>query len=117
MCYLSAGMRKGWVVVTLFGGLFYLVEATTEYSMSESKQFSIFYDASSKRRFSPIVLANEMTLIGHALSRASKFENRSAIDEQWFPLIAAFCEQKGIALERIGGKESDATDDPPSDRV
>jgi len=61
------------------------------------------------------VLANEMTLIGHALSPASKFESRDAIDEQWFPLIAAFCEQKGIALERIGGKDSNNANVAPSD--
>src|ERR1700686_2145021 len=43
MCYLSAGMRKGWALVTLFGGLTYLTEVTTGFAERESKQFSIFY--------------------------------------------------------------------------
>ncbi|MGH9830461.1 MAG: hypothetical protein ACREDR_45220, partial [Blastocatellia bacterium] len=80
MCYLSAGMRKGWAVVTLFGGITYRVDVTTDYTERESKQFSIFYDAESKKRVNPIVLADEMTLIGHVLSPASKFENRDAVD-------------------------------------
>lgn len=106
MCYLSAGMRKGWALVTLFGGISYLVEVTTEYAERESKQFSIFYDAAAKKRLNPILLADEMTLIGHVLSPATKFENRDAIDEQWFPVISAFCAQKGIVVQRIGGAKS-----------
>jgi hypothetical protein len=102
MCYLSAGMRKGWALVTLFGGLSYLVEVTTDYGERESKQFSIFYDAASKALINPIVLADEMTLIGHVLSPATKFEDRNAIDEQWFPIMSEFCRQKGIVAERIG---------------
>lgn len=102
MCYLSAGMRKGWALVTLFGGLSYIVEVTTDYDERESKQFSIFYDAASKTRIRPVVLADEMTLIGHVLSPATKFEDRYAIDDQWFPLMSEFCRQKGIVAERIG---------------
>lgn len=32
MCYLSAGMGKGWALVTLFGGISYLVSLTDNYS-------------------------------------------------------------------------------------
>lgn len=106
MCYLSAGFHKGWALVTLFGGISYLVEVTTDYTNRESKQFSIFYDASAKKRVNPILLANEMTLIGHVLSPATKFEDRDAVDEQWFPIISEFCAQKGIVVQRIGGKTS-----------
>ena len=106
MCYLSAGMRKGWALVTLFGGITYRVDVTTDYTERESKQFSIFYDADSKKRVNPIVLADEMTLIGHVLSPASKFENRDAVDAQWFPILSAFCSQKGFVVQRIGGTDS-----------
>jgi hypothetical protein len=109
MCYLSTGMRKGWALVTLFGGLSYLTEVTTEYTEGESKQFSIFYDAASKKRVNPIVLADEMTLIGHVLSPATKFENRTAVDEQWFPIVSAFCSEKGIEARRIGEKKREIT--------
>jgi hypothetical protein len=108
MCYLSAGMYAGWTLVTLFGGISYLVEVTTEYAERESKQFSIFYDAASKKRLNPVLLAEEMTLIGHVLSPATKFENRDAVDEQWFPIISAFCTPKGLAVQRIGGTNSGA---------
>jgi hypothetical protein len=109
MCYLSAGMRKGWALVTLFGGLSYLMEVTTEYAERESEQFSIFYDAASKKRVNPIVLADEMTLIGHVLSAATKFENRDAVDKQWFPIISAFCSEKGLDVRRIGEKKREPT--------
>jgi len=48
-----------------------------------------------------------MTLIGHVLSPATKFEDRDAIDRQWYPIISAFCAGKGIIVERIGGKKSE----------
>jgi hypothetical protein len=101
MCYLSAGWRKGWAVVTLFGGLTYRIDVATEYLEPASKQFSVFYDAVTRKRVRPVVLADEMTLIGHVLSPASKFEDREAVDEQWYPLIASFCAEKGIRMERL----------------
>ncbi len=104
LCYLSAGMGKGWVVVTLFGGISYLVGVTGNYSERDSRQFSIFYDADTKKRVNPIVLADEMTLIGHVLSPASKFEDRDAVDKQWFPIISEFAAKKGTVVERIGGQ-------------
>jgi hypothetical protein len=82
MCYLSAGMRKGWAVVTMFGGVTYLVELTADYDGPDSRQFSIFFDAEAKKSVNPIVLADEMTLIGHVLSPATKFEDRAAVDWQ-----------------------------------
>lgn len=103
MCYLSAGMHQGWAVVTLFGGISYLVFVTKSYEEKESKQFSIFYDALTKNRFSSIVLANEMTLIGHVLSPATKFEDPAAACEQWSPILKEFCAQKGILVGPITG--------------
>ena len=107
MCYLSSERRKAWALVTLFGGLSYLMEVVPEYTERE-KQFSIFYDAGSKKRVNPIVLADEKTLIGHVLSPATKFENLNAVDEQWFPIISAFCSQKGIEARRIGERKRES---------
>jgi hypothetical protein len=69
------------------------------------KQFSIFYDAVSKKRLNRIVLADEKTLVGHVISPATKFENRDAVDAQWFPIISAFCAAKGIEVGRIVGED------------
>jgi hypothetical protein len=100
MCYLSAEWRKGWAVVTLFGGLTYRVDLANEYG-GPDKQFGIYYDAVTRKRISPVVLADEKTLIGHVLSPATTFENRDTVDAQWFPLIDAFCASKGIEVSRI----------------
>ena len=101
LCYLSAGMKRGWALVTLFGGLSYNVEVTPHYAEAQSRQFSIFYDAESKSREDRILLANEMALIGHVLSPATKFEDRDAVDAQWYPIVAGFCSDKGTIIERI----------------
>lgn len=103
MCYLSAGMHKGWVLVTLFGGICYLVLVTSDYAERDSRQFSIFYDAATKKCFTPVVLADEMTLIGHVLSPASKFEDPTAVHEQWSPLLTEHCAEKGVTVEPITG--------------
>ena len=115
MCYFSAGMRKAWAIVTLFGGITYLVDVATDYTEPESRQFSIFYDAATKKSVNPVVLYDEMTLIGHVLSPASKFEDRDAIDAQWYPIIARFCAEKGITAERIPRfNSSERTPERPS---
>jgi hypothetical protein len=101
MCYLSAGRRKGWALVTLFGGISYVVFITDRYEERESRQFSIFYDAATKQRFSPLVLADEMTLIGHVLSPSTKFEDPTAVHEQWSPILTEVCAQKGVIVEPI----------------
>ena len=103
MCYLSARMRKSWALVTLFGGISYLVSVTSDYTERESRQFSIFYDADVKKCFTPVVLADEMTLVGHVLSPATKFEDPTAVHEQWSPLLYEFCAQKGVIVEPISG--------------
>jgi hypothetical protein len=100
MCYLSAYWRKGWAIVTLFGGLSYRVDVATEYN-GKDNQFGIFYDAASRERINPVILADEKTLIGHVLSPATTFENRNSVDAQWYPIISAFCAAKGIEVERI----------------
>jgi len=79
ICYLSAGLRKGWIVVTLFGGLTYAMEVTDNFEETSSRQFSIFYDAAIKKPFNPVLLANEMSLVRTALSKETVFENREAI--------------------------------------
>jgi len=106
MCYLSAGMRKGWALVTLFGGLSYIIEVTGKYDERSSRHFSIFYDAAVKKPQNPVVLADEMSLIGEALSRATVFEDRDALDEQWFPILAAYCADAGIDIERTPPKST-----------
>ncbi|MEY2411543.1 MAG: hypothetical protein QOD84_149 [Acidobacteriaceae bacterium] len=42
----------------------------------------MFYDAASKKRLDPVVLADEMALIGHALSPANKFEDLDETNKQ-----------------------------------
>jgi hypothetical protein len=101
ICYLSAGLKKGWILVTLFGGITYAVEVTDRYEEYSSRQFSIFYDAAIKKPFNPVLLANEMSLVRTALSRETVFENREAIDAQWSPIIETYCSEAGIVLERI----------------
>jgi hypothetical protein len=106
ICYLSGGMHKGWALVTLFGGLSYLVEVSPDYSESKSRSFSIFYDAVSKERINPVVLADEQKVIGHLLNRETKFENQKATYEQWFPLFAAFCAEKGYEVSKCEEADS-----------
>lgn len=108
MCYLSAGKKKGWALVTLFGGLSYIVEVTDKFEERLSRLFSIFYDAALKKPFTPIVLADEMTVIGDVLSENSIFEDRDALNEQWFPILAAYCADVGVELERIPPADSTA---------
>jgi hypothetical protein len=59
-----------------------------------------------KKPLNPIVLADEMWIIGEVLSMNSVFEDRDAVDEQCFPILAAYCADAGIELERIRPKES-----------
>jgi hypothetical protein len=94
-------MHKGWALVTLFGGISYLVAITSNYTSRESKLFSLFYDAVEKKVFNPVLLANEMTLIGHVLSPATKFEDPNALHEQWSPILEEFCARKGVVVEPI----------------
>lgn len=101
ICYLSAGTKKGWALVTLFGALSYVVEVTARYEEPSSRLFSIFYDADLKKPFNPIVLADEMAIIGDVLSKNSIFEDRDALDDQWFPILMAYCASIGVGLERI----------------
>jgi hypothetical protein len=100
MCFLSAEWKKGWAIVTLFGGITYRVDVADNYQ-ERDKQFGIYYDAEAKKRICPIVLADEKTLVGHMLSEASKFEDRDALDAQWYPIISEYCVQKGIITSRI----------------
>jgi hypothetical protein len=80
-------------------GIGYVI--TANYEERSSRLFSIFYDASVKKSLSPIVLADEMSIIGEVLSKHSVFEDLGAVDEQWFPIVAAYCEDAGVTIERI----------------
>jgi hypothetical protein len=53
-----------------------------------------------------VVLADEQSLVEKVLSKATKFENREAIDDQWYPVMAAYCEQAGIPISRKRSGES-----------
>jgi HNH endonuclease len=101
ICYLSAGQKKGWCIVTLFGGFTYLVQATDAFEETSSREFSIHFDALTKKTFNPIVLAGEMSLIELALSKDSVVEDSRAIDSQWAPILESYCSQEGIKLERV----------------
>jgi hypothetical protein len=104
--YLSAGRKEGWALVTLFGGISYLIVLTEDYSGRESKQFSVFYDAETRARFNPILLADEMTLVGHVLSPVTMFEQPSAVLELWTPMFTDFCKQKGFIVEPLQHSDS-----------
>ncbi len=102
LCHLDAGMKKGWALVTLFGGLSYIVEVAPTYAEPRNKQFNIFYDAKSRKREQRIILADERALIGHVLSPATSFEDPDTVDAQWFPIVADFCSnQRGTTVTRI----------------
>jgi hypothetical protein len=49
--YLSAGMGIGWALVTLFGGLSYVVELTPDFKERDSRHFSLFYDTELQALF------------------------------------------------------------------
>ncbi len=101
IAYFSARQMKAWAVVTLFGGLTFAVQLTENYQESSNRQFSIFYDAVSRKRFTPTLLANEMALVRLALSDESSFEDKKLLDEQWAPLIQAYCAERGIEFGLI----------------
>ena len=87
--------------MTLFGGLSYVVEVAGKYEDRSNRIFSIFYDAALKKPLNPVVLADEVAIIGEVLSKNSVFEDPGAVDEQWFPILAAYCFDAGITIERI----------------
>lgn len=99
--YLSAGMHRGWAIVSLFGGISYVVELTNIFQEEQSRQFSVCYDAGSRREFLPVVLFNEFTLIGRVLSHATQFESPVALDAQMFPIVSTYCDLRGMRVSRI----------------
>src|ERR1017187_8002297 len=99
--HLSAGMHKGWAVVTLFGGLSYVVELTRRFEENESRSFSLFFNADSQETFNPIVLFSEQEIIGGVLSHETAFEQVDAIDAQWYPIVERYCKENGIDISRI----------------
>jgi len=101
LAHLSAGMHKGWALVTLFGGLSYAVELTREFGERESRSFSLFYDVELQSRFSPVILANEYVLVGEVLSPRTVFETPEAVDAQWYKIVEKYCGSNGIELSRI----------------
>jgi hypothetical protein len=99
--YLSAGMHKGWILVTLFGGLTYIVELTRCFDERESRHFSLFYDTELQATFNPIVLFDEQEIIGRVLSHQTVFEEQGAIDAQWYPIVERYCQENDLELSRI----------------
>jgi hypothetical protein len=99
--YFSAGMHKGWAIVTLFGGLSYVIELTGQFNEVSSRNFSLFFDAASRKTFNPVVLYSEQEVIGRVLSPDTVFEQPEAIDAQWYPIVEQFCKENGIELSRI----------------
>ena len=98
--YLSAGMHKGWALVTVFGGLSYAVELTGGFNEREGRKFSLFYDTHSQALFSPVVLYDEQEIIGRVLSPDTRFEQPEAIDAQWYQIVERYCKDNGIGLSR-----------------
>lgn len=103
--YLSAEMNKGWALVTLFGGLSYVIQVAEGFAEPGSRHFSIYYDAASKTEVQPVIIYLEHELIGRVLSPKSKFESPSATDKQWFRIMGRYCEARGIELSRIGSQQ------------
>src|SRR5262249_46962874 len=101
LTHLSAGMHKGWSIVTLFGGLSYIVELTDQFEERQSRSFSLHYDADIKRVYRPVILLDEFNLIGEVLSPDTKFETQDAVDEQWYKIIEADCNDRGLDVSRI----------------
>jgi hypothetical protein len=93
--------HKGWAVVTLFGGLSYVVELTMEFTEAESRSFSLFFDVASQKTSNPVVLFTEHEVIGRVLSPDTVFERPNAVDAQWYPIVEQFCKENGIELSRI----------------
>ena len=54
----------------------------------------------------PVLLADEMVVIGDVLSKNSVFEDQNAVDEQWFPIVAAYCADAGITIEQMRPADS-----------
>jgi hypothetical protein len=106
--YLSAGMHKGWALVTLFGGLSYVVELTNDFQERDSRHFSLFYDTGLQAPENPIVLYDEQEIIGRVLSPATVFEQPQAIDAQWYSIVERYCRENGIDLSRtVASKNGD----------
>jgi len=101
--YLSADRRRGWAVVSLFGGLCYVVELTDTFDEPRSRMFSIFFDAQIGKIFAPIVLYDEQGILGRVLSTRTAFDTVDALHAQWFPILDEFCRSKGIDIERRSG--------------
>jgi hypothetical protein len=110
--YLSAGLHHGWSLITLFGGLSYLVHLTDEFHERHSRSFSVHYDIKQKKEYSPIVLMSECDLMKRVLSEATKFESLEGLDEQWFKIVEADCKARGLTIFRTVTKPDTETQKP-----
>jgi hypothetical protein len=97
---LNAELNNGWSVVTLFGGLSYLVHVTDTFDEQSSRCFSIHYDVEQQKEYNPIVLTNEWGLIQRVLSTATNFESLEGVDQQWFKIVEADCRARGLSVTR-----------------
>jgi hypothetical protein len=98
--YLSAGMHLGWSIVTLFGGLSYLVQITDEFNERQSRAFSIHYDAKSMQEYSPVVLMDEYNLLGRVHSNFTKINSIPAVDAQWYRIVETYCKANDMDIYR-----------------
>jgi hypothetical protein len=98
---LNAQLKNGWSVVTLFGGLSYLVHVTDQFDERASRSFSIHYDVEQQKEYNPVVLTDEWGLIQKVLSTTTKFESLEGVDQQWFKIVEADCKARGLSIYRI----------------
>jgi hypothetical protein len=104
MCHMSSKTKQGTALVTLFGGLTYALKITSTYEECESRKFSIFYDAAAKKLLHPVVSGDELAMVAQVVSPDTVFEDKDAVEDQWFPIIASYCRQKGIDIEKVDPK-------------
>jgi HNH endonuclease len=99
--HLSAGLHKGWAGVTLFGGLFYIVQTTNAFEERESRSFSIYYDVEAGCERSPVVLHSEFDLVGAVLSHRTRFEDIESTAEYWRTLIEPIFTAGGHTMSQL----------------
>lgn len=99
--YLSAGLHKGWAIVTLFGGLFYIVQTTDAFEERESRSFSLHYDVEVGCVQNPVILHSEFDLVGDVLSPRTRGEDLTATADYWRTLIEPICMVRGDTMSQL----------------
>lgn len=86
--------------MTLFGGLFYVVQLTDLFDERESVSFSIHYDIQERNEYHPVILHSEFDLLGTVLSHQTRFEDLITSAEYWRTLIAPICTARGDVMSQ-----------------